>query len=119
MPPAHIALKRAYEPATADDGVRILVERLWPRGLAKADAAIDHWMKDVAPSSALRIWYGHRPARWQAFRTRYRLELRENQSAVSSLLELCAGQRVTFILATKVVLRSGAAVLKDYLDEEA
>ena len=119
MPSAHIALKRAYEPASADDGVRILVERLWPRGLAKADAAIDHWMKDVAPSSALRIWYEHRPARWQAFRTRYRLELRENQSAVNSLLELCAGQRVTFILATKDVLRSGAAVLKEYLGEEA
>ncbi len=116
MPSTQIRLKRVYESASADDGVRILVERLWPRGLTKADAAIDHWVKDVAPTSELRTWFGHRPARWQEFRTRYRLELNKNRSAVSSLRELCSGQRVTFIFATKDVFRNGAVVLKEYLD---
>ena len=111
-----ISLKRAYEPASDDDGVRILVERLWPRGLTKADAALDHWAKNVAPTSELRTWFGHRPERWQEFQTRYRLELNENRSAVSSLRELCSGQRVTFIFAAKDLSRNGAIVLKEYLD---
>ena len=118
MPSIQIRLKRAYEPASADDGVRILVERLWPRGLTKAAAAIDHWVKDVAPTTELRTWFGHRPARWQKFRTRYMLELSENRSAVSSLRELCSGQRVTFVFATKDVFHNGAVVLKEYIDAE-
>ena len=118
MGPTQISLKRAYAPASADDGVRILVERLWPRGVTKADAAIDHWAKDVAPTPELRTWFGHRPARWAMFRKRYRLELSENLSAVNSLRELCAGQRVTFIFAAKDVSRNGAVVLKEYLDAE-
>ena len=118
MPPTHISLKRVYEQASGEDGVRILVERLWPRGLTKADAAVDHWVKDVAPTSELRTWYGHRPARWREFRTRYRLELKQNRSAVGSLRELCSGQQVTFIFAAKDVLRNGAVVLKEYLDAE-
>ena len=118
MPSKQIRLKRAYEPASADDGVRILVERLWPRGLAKADAAIDHWVKDVAPTTELRIWFGHRPVRWHKFRTRYRLELNKNRSAVTSLRDLCSKQRVTFIFAAKDVLRNSAVVLKEYLDAD-
>ncbi|MEE8352018.1 MAG: DUF488 family protein [Rhodospirillales bacterium] len=118
MPSTQIRLKRVYEPASADDGVRILVERLWPRGLTKTNAAIDHWVKDVAPTSDLRTWFGHRPARWKEFRKRYRLELNENRSAVSSLRELCSGQRVTFIFAAKDVFQNGAVVLKEYLDAE-
>ena len=118
MPSTKIRLKRVYEPASADDGVRILVERLWPRGLTKIYAAIDHWVKDVAPTSELRTWFGHRPARWKEFRKRYRLELNENRSAMSSLRELCLGQRVTFIFAAKDVLQNGAVVLKEYLDAE-
>lgn len=114
-----IRLKRAYQPASNDDGMRILVERLWPRGLTKANVAVDHWVKDVAPTSELRNWYGHRPARWQEFRTRYRRELNKNPSAVSSLLKLCSGQRVTFIFAAKDVLRNSAVVLKEYLDVES
>ena len=118
MPSTQISLKRAYEPASADDGVRILVERLWPRGLTKADAAIDHWVKDVAPTPGLRTWYGHRPARWRDFRMRYHSELNENRSMVNSLRELCSGQRVTFIFAAKDVARNGAVVLKEYLEAE-
>jgi uncharacterized protein YeaO (DUF488 family) len=116
MAQTQIRLKRAYEPASADDGVRILVERLWPRGLTKTAAALDHWVKDVAPSTELRTWFGHRPARWQEFRTRYRMELKENRSVVRSLRELCTGQRVTFIFAAKDVSQNGAVVLKEYLD---
>ena len=119
MPSTQIILKRAYEPASADDGVRILVERLWPRGVTKADAALDHWVKDVAPTSELRTWFGHRPARWQEFRTRYRLELDENRLEVRSLRELCLRHRVTFIFAAKDVLRNGAVILKEYIDVES
>lgn len=118
MPSTEIRLKRAYEPASADDGVRILVERLWPRGLTKAAARIDHWVKDVAPTTELRTWFGHRAERWRAFRTRYRAELDENPSAVGSLRELCSGEPVTFIFAAKDVIQNGAVVLKEYLDEE-
>ena len=67
----NVKLKRAYEPSTADDGTRILIDRLWPRGVKKADAAIDEWIKDIAPSTALRKWFGHDPARWPEFRSRY------------------------------------------------
>ncbi len=72
---SQIRLKRAYEPAAAEDGVRVLVDRLWPRGIRKEDAAIDHWMKEIAPSAALRRWFGHDPARWPEFRRRYAEEL--------------------------------------------
>lgn len=119
MPVTQIRLKRAYQPASADDGVRILVERLWPRGVSKTDAALDHWAKDIAPTPELRTWFGHRPARWQRFRTRYRRELNDNQSAVRSLRELCAGHQVTFIFAAKDVLRNGAVVLKEYLEADS
>ena len=118
MPSTLIALKRVYEPASADDGVRILVERLWPRGLTKAAAEIDHWAKDAAPTSDLRTWYGHRPVRWREFRSRYRAELNDNRSAVNTLRELCSEQRVTFIFAAKDVDRNGAVVLKEYFDAE-
>ena len=114
-----ITLKRVYESAFADDGSRILVERLWSRGLSKADAAIEHWVKDVAPTPTLRIRFGHRPERWQEFRTRYRAELQENHSAIEELRDLCAGERVTFVFAAKDVHRNGAVVLKDYLEDES
>ena len=72
---ADIRLKRAYEPPDDRDGVRILVERLWPRGVSKDSAALDHWMKELSPSPELRKWYGHDPVKWPEFRTRYRNEL--------------------------------------------
>lgn len=119
MPSTQIRLKRVYEPASAEDGVRILVERLWPRGLSKADVSADHWVKDVAPTSELRTWFGHDPERWQGFQMRYRLELDENRSAVSALRNLCSGQHVTFIFAAKDVHRNSAVVLKKYLDAKS
>jgi uncharacterized protein YeaO (DUF488 family) len=115
MPSLEIELKRAYEAPSGHDGLRILVERLWPRGLTKAEAAIDHWMKDLAPSSELRTWFGHRPDRWPEFRRRYRAELLSNHAAVDSLRALCAGQQVTFVFAAKDVDRNSAVVLKEFL----
>ncbi len=115
MPSLEIALKRAYETPSDRDGLRVLVERLWPRGLTKAEAAIDHWMKDLAPSSELRTWFGHRPERWPEFRRRYRAELRGNHAAVDRLRALCAGRQVTFVFAAKDVDRNSAVVLKEFL----
>ena len=82
---ANIKLKRAYERPAADDGVRILIDRLWPRGVSKAAAAIDQWAKDIAPSTALRKWFGHDPARWQEFRRRYAKELRQHPEELARL----------------------------------
>ena len=118
MPSLRIALKRAYESPSDDDGLRILVERLWPRGVSKADAAIDHWAKDVVPTPQLRTWFGHRPERWAVFRQRYRDELIENVLRVDSLKKLCAGRRVTFVFAAKDVEQNGATVLRKLLLHE-
>jgi uncharacterized protein YeaO (DUF488 family) len=110
-----IRLKRAYEPAAAADGPRILVERLWPRAVSKAAAAIDHWAKEIAPSPALRQWYGHDPARWDEFRVRYRRELERNRSAVELLRRRIGSARVTFVFAAKDEERNSATVLRDHL----
>jgi uncharacterized protein YeaO (DUF488 family) len=84
----NIRLKRAYERPSPDDGVRILVDRLWPRGLKKVDAAIDHWMKNVAPSSELRRWFAHDPVRWKEFQRRYKQELKQRQKEINELRTL-------------------------------
>jgi len=118
MSPPRIALKRVYEAPSGDDGLRVLVERLWPRGLSKADAAIDHWIKDVAPTPQLRTWFGHRPERWAAFGRRYRGELLENVATVDALKQLCAGRQVTFVFAARDVERNGALVLREFLLRE-
>ena len=114
-----ILLKRVYEAPSDDDGLRILVERLWPRGVSKANAKIDHWRKDVSPSPALRSWYGHRRERWEEFKRRYRAELKENSVVVDELIELCAGKKVSFVFATKDAEHSSAILLRDFLLEKA
>lgn len=116
MPLLKIDLKRAYENPCDSDGLRILVERLWPRGLTKARAAIDHWAKDVAPSPELRAWYGHRPERWPEFCRRYRAELMGNRAAVDELRRLCVGRQVTFVYAAKDAQRNSAVLLKAFLE---
>jgi len=110
-----IRLKRAYDPPTKDDGLRILVERLWPRGLTRERAKIDHWCKEVAPSPALRRWFAHEPARWPEFQKRYRAELKANASEVARLEELCAGRRVTFVFAARDEAMNSAVLLRVYL----
>ena len=114
-PMPKIQLKRVYEPAAAGDGTRILVERLWPRGLSKDKAALDHWLKDVAPSPELRRWYGHEPERWPAFQERYRAELAAAPEALARLEALCAEGPVTFVFAAKDQARNSAVVLRDLL----
>lgn len=113
---ATIRLKRAYEPATEDDGTRILVERLWPRGVSKEKAAIDLWLKDIAPSAGLRKWYGHDPARWEEFRGRYRAELDDRAEALDELKRRLKEGPVTFVFAAKDEERNSAVALKEYLE---
>lgn len=108
-------LKRAYEPAAAEDGCRVLVERLWPRGVSKQRAAIDAWLKDVAPSTELRKWYGHDPDRWEEFRRRYWDELRSNRQAVDELRKKEREGKVTLIYAAHDEQHNGALALKQFL----
>jgi uncharacterized protein YeaO (DUF488 family) len=115
---AVIRLKRIYEPAAAEDGLRVLVDRLWPRGLAKEKAAVDHWLKEVAPSTTLRQWFGHDPARWPEFRERYRAELREDPAALAALRRLCRGRTVTLLYAASDPEHNNAVVLKSLLEAE-
>jgi uncharacterized protein YeaO (DUF488 family) len=111
-----IALKRAYEPAAASDGRRVLVERLWPRGVTKARLRLDEWNRDVAPSPGLRRWFGHEPEKWPEFRRRYFAELRPNEDAWRPLLAAARRGRVTFIYAARDEDRNGAVALKAFLD---
>lgn len=114
---SRIGLRRAYDAPSPKDGKRVLVERLWPRGVRKADAAIDLWLKDIAPSTKLREWYGHDPERWEEFRNRYRAELDASRAAVDRLLGLARQGRVTLVFATKDVDLSSAVVLRRYLED--
>ena len=110
-----IRLKRAYQPAAADDGARILVDRLWPRGLKKSDAAIDRWLKDIAPSTALRKWFAHDPARWPEFRRRYAAEIRRHPDQLAELRVLARKGPVTLIFSARDELRNDAVVLRNVL----
>lgn len=110
-----IKLKRAYRPASTRDGARILIDRLWPRGVRKSDAAIDRWIKDIAPSTALRKWFGHDPARWQEFRRRYAAEIRDHADALAELRATARKGPVTLIFAARDELHNDAVVLRDVL----
>jgi uncharacterized protein YeaO (DUF488 family) len=110
-----IRLKRAYEPPQRGDGLRVLVDRLWPRGVSKARARIDHWLKEIAPSTALRKWFHHDPGRWQEFVNRYLRELEENPAAVDELRALARRGTVTLVFSAKDEQRNQAVVLRDYL----
>jgi len=110
-----IGLKRVYDPPAPRDGLRVLVDRLWPRGLAKADAHVDLWLKDVAPSGALRQWFGHDPARWDGFRRRYAAELGDNPAAFAALQALVRARRVTLLFAAKDPAHNHALALTQML----
>lgn len=111
----NVRLKRAYESATAGDGMRVLVDRLWPRGVKKADAAIDHWVKELAPSTTLRKWFAHDPARWQEFRRRYATELRQQPDAFNQLRDWAREGPVTLVYAAHDEAHNDAVVLRDIL----
>jgi len=111
----NIRLKRAYELPTADDGVRVLVDRLWPRGVKKANAAIDRWFKEIAPSTELRRWFGHDAVRWGEFRRRYRRELDHHPKEIGELQTLARRSPITLIFAARDELHNEAVVLRDFL----
>ncbi|MFF7791815.1 DUF488 family protein [Streptomyces sp. NPDC007991] len=112
-----ITYRRVYEETTPEDGKRVLVDRVWPRGMRKADAHLDEWLRDVAPSTDLRRWYGHEPSRFAEFRRRYLSELKDagHQQAAEQLRNLAAHDRLTLLTATKDVDHSQAAVLAEWL----
>jgi uncharacterized protein YeaO (DUF488 family) len=112
-----IRLKRAYDPPAPEDGLRILVERLWPRGVSKEHAALDSWNKDVAPSGELRRWFHHDPDRWKEFQKRYRAELQAKKEAVEELRRKCRNETVTLIYASRDEQHNGALALKTFLED--
>ena len=115
IPAPRVRVKRAYRPAALADGTRILVDRLWPRGIRKSAAAIDRWAKDVAPSTALRKWFAHDPARWPEFRGRYAAELHHHRDELAELRALARRKRVTLVFAAHDERRNHAVVLRRVL----
>jgi uncharacterized protein YeaO (DUF488 family) len=110
-----IKLKRAYEKPAAEDGTRILVDRLWPRGLTKDKAAINHWFKEIAPSTTLRKWFAHDPDRWNDFRRRYIEELKRNALQLEEIRKLVRHSPITLVYAAHDELHNDAVVLRDIL----
>lgn len=115
IPAERLKLKRAYEAPARDDGTRILVDRLWPRGLNKEAAALDHWMKEIAPSTELRKWFHRDPERWSEFRRRYAKELESQAGHLDEVRKLARRGPVTLVYAARDQQRNHAAVLRDVL----
>ncbi len=115
-----IGIKRAYEEPKPDDGYRVLVDRLWPRGIKKESLKLDAWLKELAPSTELRRWFGHDPARWEEFRKRYRAELSspEAQTLLAELAERAGLGPVTLVYAARDEQHNGAVVLRELLEEK-
>ena len=113
-----IKIKRVYEEPEASDGVRFLVERLWPRGKKKEELKMKAWLKDAAPSASLRGWYGHDVAKWKEFQRRYRAELESNLNALSLIVEAARKGNVTLLYSARDTEHNSALVLKEFLDEQ-
>jgi uncharacterized protein YeaO (DUF488 family) len=114
----NIAVKRIYEAPAKSDGARVLVDRLWPRGIKKDDAALDDWVKAVAPSDALRQWFGHEPAKWSEFQRRYDAELKANGEAWQPLLERARKGKLTLLYGARDEAHNNAVALKAWLDRK-
>ncbi|WP_224956611.1 DUF488 domain-containing protein [Geomonas subterranea] len=114
-----IRLKRIYEDPAAQDGVRVLVDRLWPRGISKDKAQLDRWEKELAPSDELRRWFGHDPEKWIGFRERYRKELEGQGALLAELAELSARGTLTLLYAAKDEEHNNAVVLKDLMEDSS
>jgi uncharacterized protein YeaO (DUF488 family) len=115
-----VRLKRVYEPPAPGDGLRVLVDRLWPRGLKRDTAKIDHWLKEVAPTEQLRRWFNHDPKRWAEFQKRYRGELDANKESTRMLRDLTTGKTpMTLLFGAKDTGRNNAVVLRDWLSRPA
>lgn len=115
IPAANVKLKRAYEPHTSEDGTRILVERLWPRGIKKEDAAIDLWDREIAPSTELRKWFGHDPARWQEFCRRYAKEVDQHAEELGKLRGMARQGPITLVFSAHDEIHNNAVVLRDLI----
>jgi uncharacterized protein YeaO (DUF488 family) len=113
-----IKIKRVYEPPGKEDGFRILVDRLWPRGLTKEKAAVDQWEKEISPSPALRTWFAHKPERWEEFQTRYRAELRANSYIGPFLEKYKPYKRLTLLYAGKDEAHSHVLMLQAFLEDK-
>jgi uncharacterized protein YeaO (DUF488 family) len=109
----NVRVKRAYDPPDGNDGRRILVDRLWPRGVSKAEADIDEWVKELAPSTELRKWFGHDPDRWQTFRHRYVLEIHQHDELLAHLRKLARSHPITLVYSAKDEIHNDAIVLRD------
>ena len=112
---SNVKLKRAYDPPAASDGTRILVDRLWPRGISKSNAAIDQWDKEIAPSTTLGKWFGHDPAGWQEFRRRYANEIQRHREQLDELRDRAQSGRITLVFAAHDQVHNHAVVLRDML----
>lgn len=113
-----ILIKRVYEEYSPTDGKRILIDRLWPRGISKEEAKLDLWLKEIAPSTELRQWFGHDPAKWGEFKKRYISEIKSNTQALSRLEELVKKGNVTLVYGAKDEEHNDAVVLKEYLEHK-
>jgi len=111
-----LAIKRVYEPVSAKDGYRVLVDRLWPRGLSKERAAVDLWLKAIAPSTELRQWFGHDPGKWSEFRRKYSAELATHAEEIAQIRALAKRRRVTLVYGARDTEHNDAVVLLDYLE---
>ncbi len=114
---ADINIKRVYDASEPSDGFRVLVDRVWPRGMTKEKAAIDLWDKNIAPTTELRKWFGHEPAKWQEFQRRYISELNDNATAVDALLKETKGKHVTLLYGAKDEQHNQAVVLRNFLTQ--
>lgn len=112
-------VKRIYEPAEKEDGYRILVDRLWPRGMAKEKAKIDHWLKEIAPTTELRKWFNHDPEKWTEFQRKYKVELKDNKAAIDFLKEKIEKGKTTILYAAKDETHNEAKVIAAYLSSKA
>jgi len=111
-----IEVKRVYEPAEDDDGYRILVDRLWPRGLRKSQAGVDLWMKDIAPSDSLRKWFGHEPEKWEEFKRRYSEELDGKMEFIEEIRSRARNGKVTLLFSSREERNNNAHALKEYIE---
>jgi len=112
-----VKIKRVYDSVSLGDGKRILVDRLWPRGIKKEKAAIDEWLKDIAPSNELRKWYSHDPAKWDEFKKRYKGELKGNSGIVDRLRQESKKQTITLLYSSKVTEINNAVALKEFIEQ--
>jgi uncharacterized protein YeaO (DUF488 family) len=115
IPASHIHVKRIYEEPSSDDGQRLLVDRLWPRGVAKAKAALSEWIKDIAPSDELRAWFNHEPERWDEFRRRYAVELRGRSELVARIRDMAREAPITLLYGAHDEAHNNAVALREFL----